>query len=74
MQKLKEWFFVRWNRVDWPDVGVRALKTGLQVAIAMGALDALTSRNWPGVWTALVAGGSAAVSVVWNAVRQAFTA
>lgn len=71
--RLKEYVASKLRRIDWSDVALRAAKTGVQVAIAVGIIDAVASRNWPAVYTAALAGVSAAVSIVWNAVKQAFS-
>ncbi len=56
--------------MDFKDIGIRALKTAVQVFIASLPFTLLTDITQPALVSAGVAAASAGVSVVMNAILQ----
>lgn len=52
------------------DIGVRAVKTALQVALGFPVVDMAFGLDLSGLQAAALAGAAAGVSVVMNAVRD----
>lgn len=58
------------SAIDWKDVGVRAAKTAVATAIGTLGFTALGAVSLDAAQTAALAGGSAGVTVILNAVIQ----
>ena len=56
------------NLADWRDVAIRAIKTAIQVFGGIVAANVIGWTDITGLKVAALAGASAGISVVWNAV------
>lgn len=53
---------------DWKDVGIRAVKTFVQVFLGSIPVSSLMSLDWTAYRAAGLSAGAAGVAIIWNAV------
>jgi hypothetical protein len=56
--------------VDVRDILVRAAKTFVQTFLSAATVAVVVAADYPALKAAAIAAGSAALSVIWNAVLQ----
>lgn len=58
------------GQIDWRDVGIRALKSGIQAFIAVVGPGAVVGADDVVLKAGVVAAATAVVATVWNALLQ----
>lgn len=60
----------RIKNIKWKDVGVRALKTFVQAALAYAAVNVVLIKDKDTARTVVIGTVAAGISAVWNVVKD----